>query len=170
MVAATFTLAAITLRVMADGSTPIEAARRSLNSAASKVSTVPANVSTRSTSVSNVPPGVSGGGGLGEGGEGGGGDGGDGGGGGGGEGGSEGGEGYAVIAMVLIMLHSADHSPANRSDCPAPMVTNCVETVNSLLIVDPDTGCMGPPLGPTVQPDDNGGASHRESPKPISTR
>ena len=106
-----------------------------------------------------------GGGGLGEG-DGGGGE----GDGGGGEGGSEGGEGYAVIAMVLIMLHSADHSPANRSDCPAPMVTNCVETVNSLTIVDPDTGCMGPPLGPTVQPDDNGGASHRESPKPISTR
>eukprot|EP00964_Phaeocystis_antarctica_P073083 scaffold44814_cov58-Phaeocystis_antarctica.AAC.5 len=46
-------------------------------------------------------------------------------------GGGLGDEGYAVIAMVLTMLHSADHSPANRSDCPAPMVTNCVETVQT---------------------------------------
>ena len=68
MVAATFTLAAVTLRVTVAGSTPTRAARRSLKSAASKVSTVPANVTTRATSVSDAPPGVSGGGGLGEGG------------------------------------------------------------------------------------------------------
>ena len=94
------------------------------------------------------------GGGEGGGGEGGGGD---GGGGDNGEGGSEGGEGDPVIAMVLTTLQSSAvhvHSPANRSDCPAPMVTNCVETVNSLLIIDPDTGCVGPPLGPTVQRDE----------------
>eukprot|EP00964_Phaeocystis_antarctica_P148560 scaffold115457_cov66-Phaeocystis_antarctica.AAC.1 len=72
--------------------------------------------------------------------------------------------------MVFTTLHSADHSPANRSGFPAPMVTNCVETVNSPLILDPasDTGCMVPPLGPTVQPDEL--PSYRESPKPISTR
>eukprot|EP00964_Phaeocystis_antarctica_P144578 scaffold110396_cov66-Phaeocystis_antarctica.AAC.1 len=66
------------------------------------------------------------------------------------------------------MLHSADHSPANRSDCPASMVTNCVETVNSLPILDPDNICMGPLLGPTVQPDEL--PPYRGSPKPISTR
>ena len=95
MVAATFTLAAVTLaavtlRVTVAGSTPTRAARRSLKSAASKVSTVPANVTTRSTSVSDAPPGVSGGGGLGDGGDG---DGGLGGGGLGGGGLGDGGDG-----------------------------------------------------------------------------
>ena len=117
----------------------------------------------------------SGGGGLGEGGggdgDGGGGDGdgGLGGGGlgegGGGDGDESGGEGCdggdGVIVIVLTTVHcrvdnSADHSPANRNDCPAPMATDCVETVISLLIVrvDPDTGFMVPSLGPTVQPDE----------------
>ena len=72
MVAATLTLAAVTLRVTAAGSTPTKAERCSEKLEASKVSTVPANVTTRFTSVSVAPPGESGGGG------GGGGDGGDG--------------------------------------------------------------------------------------------
>eukprot|EP00964_Phaeocystis_antarctica_P151866 scaffold119549_cov63-Phaeocystis_antarctica.AAC.2 len=92
MVAATLMLAAATLRVMAAGSTSIEAARCTMKLSASKASTVPAIVITRVTSVSNAPPGVSGGGdgegGGGEG-EGGGGD----GEGGGGEGEGGGGEG-----------------------------------------------------------------------------
>eukprot|EP00964_Phaeocystis_antarctica_P134094 scaffold98325_cov60-Phaeocystis_antarctica.AAC.2 len=73
-----------------------------------------------------------------------------------------------VIVIVLTELQSADHSPANRNDCPDPMVTDCVETVISLLIVDPDSGCMVPPLGPTVQPDELPPKSG--SPVPISTR
>eukprot|EP00964_Phaeocystis_antarctica_P131027 scaffold94890_cov33-Phaeocystis_antarctica.AAC.1 len=62
MVAATLTLAPVTLRVMAAGSTPIEAASCTMKLALLKVSTVPANVITRVTSVSDAPPGVSGGG------------------------------------------------------------------------------------------------------------
>ena len=110
MLAATFTLAAVTVRVTAAGATPMDAARFALKLAASKLSTVPATVITRDTSVSHAPPGVSGGGegggdggggegdggggeGLGGGGEGGGGEGGDDGGGGDGGGGEGGGEG-----------------------------------------------------------------------------
>ena len=77
MVAATRTLAAVTLRLMAAGSTPIEAASFNLKLCCArllKLWIVPAKVITRSISVSHAPPGVSGGG------EGGGGDGGDGGG------------------------------------------------------------------------------------------
>eukprot|EP00964_Phaeocystis_antarctica_P158188 scaffold128696_cov51-Phaeocystis_antarctica.AAC.1 len=73
MLAATFTLAAVRVRVMAAGATPRDAARFALKLAASKFSTVPATVITRATSVSNAPPGVSGGG-EGGGGEGGGGE------------------------------------------------------------------------------------------------
>eukprot|EP00964_Phaeocystis_antarctica_P149716 scaffold116942_cov48-Phaeocystis_antarctica.AAC.1 len=80
MVAATLTLAAVTLRVTASDFTPTKSARCSEKLAASKVSTVPANVTARSTSVRSAPPGVSGGG------DGGGGEGDGGGGGGGGEG------------------------------------------------------------------------------------
>ena len=101
MLAATFTLAAVTVTVTAAGVTPIDAARFVLKLATSKLSTVPATVNIRATLVSHAPPGVSGGGegggdgngggGLGKG-DGGGGDGdGDGGGdGGGGDGGGGG--------------------------------------------------------------------------------
>eukprot|EP00964_Phaeocystis_antarctica_P052682 scaffold30854_cov31-Phaeocystis_antarctica.AAC.1 len=67
MVAATLTLAAATLRVMAARSTPTTSARFTAKSSALKVSTVPSNVTTRPTSVSHVAPGVSGGGGEGDG-------------------------------------------------------------------------------------------------------
>eukprot|EP00964_Phaeocystis_antarctica_P149212 scaffold116267_cov30-Phaeocystis_antarctica.AAC.1 len=62
MVAATLTLAGVTLRVMAASSTRITSARFFVKSLALKVSTVPANVTTRPTSVSHTAPGVSGGG------------------------------------------------------------------------------------------------------------
>ena len=94
MVAATLTLAAVTLRVMAAGSTPIDAARFTVSLCFArllKASTVPAKVITRSISNCHAPPGVSGGG---EGGGGdGGGDAGEGEGGGGNGGGREGGIG-----------------------------------------------------------------------------
>ena len=71
------------MRETAAGSTPTKAARCSVKLAASKVSTVSANVATRFTSVNNARSGESGGGGEGGGGDGGGGEGsgGDGGGG-----------------------------------------------------------------------------------------
>jgi hypothetical protein len=94
MLAATFTLAAVTVRVTAAGATPMDAARFALKLAASKLSTVPATVITRDTSVSHAPPGVSGGGEGGGDGGGSEGEGGSGGGeGGGGEGDGGGGEG-----------------------------------------------------------------------------
>ena len=70
MVATTLTLAAVTLRETAAGSTPTKAARCSAKLAASKVSTVSANVATKLTSVNNAPPGESGGSGEGDGGDG----------------------------------------------------------------------------------------------------
>ena len=42
--------------------------------------------------------------------------------------------------------------PASRSDCPAPMVTFCVETIISVTgdpCGVPESGCMMPSLGPT---------------------
>ena len=91
-VATALALAAVTLRVMASGSTPTETARFTVKLASSKVSTVPATVITRATSVSHAPPGVSGEGGGDDGGDTGGREGG-GGSDGGGSGGSEGGGG-----------------------------------------------------------------------------
>jgi hypothetical protein len=72
IVAVILTLAAVTLRVTAAGSTSIEVARLDLKLPASKVWTVPATVIIKTTLVWDAPPGVSGGG-EGEG-EGGGGD------------------------------------------------------------------------------------------------
>ena len=63
IVAVILTLAAVTLRVTASGSTSIEVARFDLKLPASKVSTVPATVIIRTTLVWDAPPGVSGGGG-----------------------------------------------------------------------------------------------------------
>eukprot|EP00964_Phaeocystis_antarctica_P039729 scaffold22726_cov42-Phaeocystis_antarctica.AAC.1 len=62
MVALTCTLPAVTVRVTASVDTLTEAARPAAKLALSKVSTVPATVITRVTSVSHAPPGVSGGG------------------------------------------------------------------------------------------------------------
>ena len=62
IVAVILTLAAVTLRVTAAGSTSIEVARLALKLPASKVSTVPATVILRTTLVRDAPPGVSGGG------------------------------------------------------------------------------------------------------------
>jgi len=122
MVAATLTLAAVTLRVTAAGSTPTKSARCSEKLAASKVSTVSANVATRFTSVRKLPPGESGGGcgcdggggdggggerggGEGRGGEGGGGEGG-GGDGGGGDGGGGGLDWQTYLSWKVQLLSS----------------------------------------------------------------
>jgi len=58
IVAVILTLAAVTLRVTAAGSTSIEAARLDIKLPASKVSTVPATVIIRTTLVWDAPPGV----------------------------------------------------------------------------------------------------------------
>ena len=62
IVAVILTLAAVTSRVMAAGSTSIEVARLDTKLPVSKLSTVPATVIIRTTLVWDAPPGVSGGG------------------------------------------------------------------------------------------------------------
>jgi hypothetical protein len=115
IVAVILTLAAVTLRVTASGSTSIEVARFDLKLPASKVSTVPATVIIRTTLVWDAPPGVSGAGGE-RGGEGGGGDG--GGGEGGGLGGGEGegeGEGGGGATGLLVDGHCAPVKSAREA-------------------------------------------------------
>jgi hypothetical protein len=109
IVAVILTLAAVTSRVMAAGSTSIEVARLDSKLPASKLSTVPATVMLRTTLVWNAPPGVSGGG------EGGGdGGGGEGGGLGGGEGEGEG-EGGGGATGLLVDGHCAPVKSAREA-------------------------------------------------------
>ena len=109
IVAVILTLAAVTSRVMAAGSTSIEVARLDSKLPASKLSTVPATVMLRTTLVWNAPPGESGGG------EGGGdGGGGEGGGLGGGEGEGEG-EGGGGATGLLVDGHCAPVKSAREA-------------------------------------------------------
>ena len=124
------TLAAVTSRVMAAGSTSIEVARLDTKLPASKLSTVPATVIIRTTLVWDTPPGVSGGGeggGEGGGGDGGGGEGGGlggGGDGGGGEGGGLGGGGGAYISSSSI--HARKPKPFFATVMRSPSATTGV--------------------------------------------